>query len=122
MTPTEFNFTLTMPGDSRLVGAIRQLTAHAAGYAQLPPHAGQKFAEYVERATEVAISASKVQSALIQYRFTADPEEIIVVFACDVAATAPRPASTSNGAVTVDWTSDGSRHVCRIRQRLAPEA
>ena len=123
MTPTEFDFTLTMPGDSRLVGAIRQLAAHAGGYAQLPAHAVEKLAEHVERATQVAISASTVQSALIQYRFTADPEAIVVVFACDVAPAAPRPASSTNGAVSIDWTSDGSRHVCRIRQRLlAPEA
>jgi hypothetical protein len=118
MTPTEFDFTVKMPGDSRLVGAIRQLVAHAAEYAQLPAKAGDKLADHVERATEVAISASKVQSALIDFRFTANPDAILVVFTCDVAPTAERPASSANGSVTVDWTTDGSRHICRIRQRL----
>jgi hypothetical protein len=118
MTPTEFDFTITMPGDARLLDAIRQLTVHAAGYAQLPAQAGEQLAGHVERATQVAISASKAPSAQIAYRFTADPEALNVVFWCDVAPATPHPASTTNGTITVDWTMDGARRVCRIRQRL----
>ena len=118
MTPNEFDFTVTIPSDSRLVAAIRQLATHAAGYAQLPAPAGEQLAGHVERATQAAISASKVQSALIEYRFTADLDAIVVVFSLDVAASASRPASSANGSVTVEWTSEGSRYTCRIRQRL----
>ena len=118
MTPTEFDFTVKMPGDSRLVAAIRQLTTHAAGYAQLAASDSEQLAQQVEHATETAIAASKAQTALIEFRFTADTEALVVVFACDVAAAAPRPASTHAGTVTVDWTADGSRHICRIRQRI----
>ena len=119
MTPTEFDFTVKMPGDSRLVAAIRQLTAHAAGYAQLSAEAGEHFASHVERATESAISASKVQISMIEYRFTADPDALVVTLTCDVAS-AP-PPSVVNGNVTVDWSRVGTRHVCRIRQRLTTD-
>jgi len=118
MTPTEFDFTVKMPGDSRLVGAIRQLTTHAAGYAQIAAEDGEQLAQHVERATETAIAASKAQTTLIEFRFSADTEALVVVFACDVASSAPRPASTHAGTVTVDWAAEGSRHICRIRQRL----
>jgi hypothetical protein len=123
MTPTEFDFTVTMPGDARLVGAIRQLAAHAAGYAQLPATEGEQLAGHVARATEIAMSAANAPRVLIEYRFTANPQALSVVFSCDVAPSTPRPASTTNGTVTVNWSTDGSRHVCHIRQRLlGPEA
>ena len=118
MTPTAFEFTIKMPGDSRLVSAIRQLTAHAADYAKLAPDAGEAFAEHVERATEYAITASKTQTALIEYRFTADATALVVAFSCDVAGSAPRPMSTAVDGVTVDWRVEGSRHICRVRRQL----
>jgi hypothetical protein len=119
MTPTEFDFTLTMPGDSRLLGAIRQLTAHAAGYAQLNAQAAEQLAGHVEQATEVVIAASRAQTAQVEYRFTADAEALVVVFSCDVAPSSPHPPSSANGAVTIEWTSHGPRHVCRIRRLLS---
>jgi hypothetical protein len=100
------------------VDAIRQLTAHAAGYAQLPAPAGDHLAGHVERATQIAIAASTEPVAVLNYRFTADPEALHVVFWCAVAPSSPEPDSTTNGAVTVDWSTDGARLVCRIRQRL----
>ena len=119
MTPTEFDFTVTMPGDSRLLGAIRQLTSHAAGYAQLTEHAGAQLAAHVEHATQAVIAAAKVQSTLIEYRFCGDADALLVVFSCDIAVSPKHLGPVSNGDVTVDWTIEGSRHVCRIRQRLS---
>ena len=118
MTPTEFDFTVKMPGDARLVAAIRQLTAHAAGYAQLTAAAGEQLVEHVERATETAISASRSPSGPIEYRFTADADTIVVMCSCDVAASTPPPAPVATEAVTVEWAKEGTRHVCRISQRL----
>ena len=117
MTPTEFDFTVTMPGDSRLVGAIRQLTTHAAGYAHLSADAAERLAGHVEHATEQAIAASRVRTGTIEFRFSADAESLAITFSCDCAAAA-RPSSSSSDEVTVDWTTEGTTCVCRIRQRL----
>ena len=122
MTPTEFEFTLTMPGDSRLVSAIRQLTAHAAGYAQLSTADSEQLAGQVAHATQTAIAASNAEATPIEYRFTADSEALVVVFSCQVAASAAKPAGTNTGKITVDWTAEGTRHVCRIQQKLRPGA
>ena len=96
-----------MPGDSRLVAAVRQLTAHAAGYAQLPNASRDDFAGHVERQANAAITASGVQDALIEFAFSGDESAVEVVISCE--------AATSPGA---EWRSDGGRHICNIRQPL----
>jgi hypothetical protein len=119
MTPNEFDFTLQMPGDERLLGAIRQLTAHAAGYAQLSTEAGELLAVHVQRATEAAIAASKVQRGPIEFRFYRDGDALVVAFSCDASPAAKPPRSVADAGVTVDWTVEGNRHTCRIRQPQA---
>jgi hypothetical protein len=68
MDPTSFRFVLTMPGDSRLVGVIRELTTQAGTYANLTGGA-TAFAEQVADATEAVISETGVQDAPIEFRF-----------------------------------------------------
>jgi hypothetical protein len=111
-----------MPGDDRLVAAIRQLTAHAAGYARLTSDASELLAAHVERATATAISASQAQPAQFEYRFTGDAETLLVVLTCDVPPTTPRPEPVESHGVRIEWAREGTRHVCRIRQSLGPEA
>src|SRR5687768_10723903 len=118
MTPTAFEFTVTMPGDERLVGAIRQLAAHAAGYAQLSSGASQGLATEVEAVATAAIAATSGQDAAIEVRFSGDEAALNVQISCAFAASAPTPRSTSNNGMSVDWTSEGSRHTCHIRQTM----
>jgi hypothetical protein len=47
VSPESFNFTVTLPGDHRLVGVVRDLCAHAVGYAKLPEDAGSSFCDRV---------------------------------------------------------------------------
>ena len=119
MTPTSFEFTLTLPGDARLVDAVRGLTAHAAGYASLGDSAREGLAGQVAAATEAAMAAARGPDSPIGLRFTGDDEAITVVISCEAAASAPRPASTSSSDATVDWETQGSRHVCHIRHRIS---
>ncbi len=116
MTPTSFEFTLTLPSDARLVGAVRGLTSHAAGYAQLNDAAREGLAGQVVAATETAMaSAAGVPIAI---HFTGDDTTLAVVISFEAGGTPPRAPSASAGDATVEWTSDDSRHVCRIRQRI----
>jgi hypothetical protein len=120
MTPTSFEFTLTLPGDTRLVDAVRGLTAHAAGYALLGDAAREGLAGQVAAATETAIAAARGPEAPIDVRFTGDDQAITVVISCEAQPAAPRPASSAPTAdVTVDWGIEGSRHVCHIRRRVS---
>jgi len=118
MTPTAFEFTMTMPGDARLIGAIRQLAAHAADYAKLSTDAGEGLAAEVEAAATTAIAGTRRHDREIEVRFSGDDSAIVVQISWDAAAPSPMPPSTANDGTSVDWTSDGSRHTCRIRRHI----
>lgn len=119
MTPTSFEFTVTMPGDERLSGAIKQLATHAAGYAQLATEAAEGLAGHVAQATADAIACCAAERAPIEFRFSGGDEALLVVISCEAAASAPAPPSAAHGTVSVDWSRSGTRQTCHIRQRLA---
>lgn len=99
MDPTSFQFRLTMPGDSRLVGAVRNLSLQAASYAKLTSEAGRAFAQNVTNATESAIESTGVQDAPIEFHF-------------DGAAGTVR--------VTISWPrNNGSRETREVRHPSA---
>ena len=118
MTPTDFEFSVEMPGDVRLLGAVRQLAAHAAGYAQLTAEAGQGFARLVERATEAAMAVLTAPQSAISLRFAGSGRAIDVLISCDAMSTPTTHHPVSPGGVSVQWQSDGSRQTCHIRQPL----
>ena len=118
MTPTSFEFTLTIPGDPRLVGVARQLAAQAAGYAQLTAEAGGTLAGHVERATEAAVDVADARQAPIELRFFGEQGTVNVQIACDATHGSGPPRSSQEEGVTVEWSTNGSRHVCHIRQRV----
>jgi hypothetical protein len=72
----------------------------------------------VERAATAAIASTQVQDAEIEVRFSGDESAVKVLISCDAAASAPKPRSSSDNGVSVDWTSEGSRYTCRILQRI----
>jgi hypothetical protein len=57
VSPESFNFTVTLPGDDRLVGVVRDLCAHAVGYAQMPEAAGAAFCTRVADAAVQAVAS-----------------------------------------------------------------
>jgi hypothetical protein len=118
MTPTSFEFVLTMPGDARLVGAVRLLAAQAAGYAQLTPQAGEGLADHVERVTEAAIDSTNSQNTPIELRFSGDQGTVNVRISWEAAGAARQPRSSPADGVSVNWSASGSRHTCHIRQRI----
>jgi hypothetical protein len=58
VSPESFNFKVTVPGDDRLLGVVRDLCAHAASYATLAESAGKAFCDRV-----VAAAAEAVEKA-----------------------------------------------------------
>jgi hypothetical protein len=117
MTPTSFDFTITMPGDERFVGAVRLLAAHAAGYAQMTAEAGAALAHHVERAATAAVEAAKA-NAPIDLHFSGGEGTVNIHIACEAADAAHPPRSSHGEGVSVEWSAHGSRHTCHIRQRI----
>jgi hypothetical protein len=86
-----------MPGDSRLVPAVRDLTAHAATYANMAADVSQRFAQKVAEATESAIDDTRMHDAPIEFRFDGDKRAV---------------------RVTITWSQNGSRASREVEQSL----
>jgi hypothetical protein len=97
MDPTSFQFVLTLPGDNRLVGAVRDLSAHAATYAKLPGDVIQSFARKVADEMQSAIDNTGIQDAAIEFRFSGTADALLV---------------------TLSWSRNGSRETREVRQYL----
>ena len=97
MEPNSFQFVLTLPGDTRLVDAVHDLTVHAASYAKLPSAVSHSFARKVADAMQLAIDSTGIQDAPLEFRFDGNAETILV---------------------TLSWPQNGSRETREIRQRL----
>jgi hypothetical protein len=97
MHPTSFQFVLSMPGDSRLVPAVRDLTAHAATYANLAADVTERFAQKVAEVTESAIDATGMHDTPIEFRFDGDTRAV---------------------RVTITWSQNGSRASRQVEQSL----
>jgi len=98
MDPTSFRFLLSMPGDSRLIDVIRELTVQAGAYANLATDATDTLAQQVAAATESAIAATGVQDAPIEFRFFRSAELI---------------------RVTITWRSNGSEVRREVEHRTS---
>jgi hypothetical protein len=98
MDPTSFRFVVTMPGDSRLVGVIRDLTAQAGSYAQLAGEVSGAFAQQVADATLSAIAGTGVQDAPIEFRFF---------------------RSTDILRVTITWRTNGTEQRREVEQKTS---
>lgn len=97
MEPHSFQFVLTLPGDTRLVGAVRDLTAHAASYAKLASDVSRSFADRVADEMQSAIDTTGIQDSPLEFHFTASADTLLV---------------------TLTWSRNGSRQTREVRQIL----
>lgn len=97
MEPHSFQFVLTLPGDNRLVGAVRDLTAHAATYARLSNDVCQSFANRVASEMQSAIDTTGIQDAPFEFRFDRSGDTLLV---------------------TLSWSRNGSPVTREVRQQL----
>jgi hypothetical protein len=118
MTPTDFEFTITFPGDARLVAAIRLLAVQAAGYANLSTEAGEGLGGVVERAADAVVGSLPVANDSIHVRFAAGSGALDVVISSAARSNAAAPPAHADGNVTVAWTTNGSHRTCHIRHSL----
>ncbi len=72
MTPTAFEFTVTLPGDARFLEAIRLLAVQAAGYAGLSADQGTALAADVAREAQAALTASHHGQPSLELVFAGD--------------------------------------------------
>jgi hypothetical protein len=119
MNASSFHFTMTLPGDRRLVGAIRDLTVHAAKYAQLPDEAAAGLTEQVVSAATAVIEATERQGLPIECRFVCDEGRLEVRLVSEAPVRDVGELQTNAPAgLTVDWSREGARQTCVVAQRI----
>lgn len=111
MDATSFQFMMTMPGDERLMDTVRDLTLHAAKYAQLPEPDVEALVAQVLAAARVSSSAAA--HGPVELHFERTPARLDVAIewegrAADPAAV-PRDSSTS-----VRWSHHDGRQRCLV--------
>lgn len=83
MTPTAFEFTVTMPCDVRLLEAIRLLALQVASYAKLTADATAALAADAERETQAAIAAIPHGRTPIEVLFSGDGSAVSIKISCE---------------------------------------
>lgn len=118
MDATSFQFTMTMPGDDRLMETVRDLTAHAAKYAQLAETDATAVVDQV-LAAAAASSRAAAGASPLNLRFERTPDRFDVAIEWDGRAPAPDgPGPHHDGASTsVQWSHDGHRQRCLVSHR-----
>jgi hypothetical protein len=116
MDATSFELNVSVPADARYAGAMCDLAVHAARYAGCRGADADAYGEAV-RAVVLACVASAGRAALMDVivRRGNGPVEFLV--ACERRfGTVP----ARDRHVTIEWTDEGGRQMCRVA-RAMPE-
>jgi hypothetical protein len=120
MDATSFQFTMTIPGDERLVGAVRDLTMHAAKYAQLSDDDVRTLVDDVLSAAAVSAPAAGSVNGMVVFRFDRTADRLDVTIEWEGRTPTPPLGSRSSGSTSIQWTHDGRRQRCLISHRVQP--
>jgi hypothetical protein len=118
MDATSFEFSMQMPGDRRLLLAVRDLAAHAANYALLGQPAASNLADEVAAATEAAIASTHRADAPLALAFRRHATGFDVTLRCEAGDSLKTPPAPTAQGLSVSWVEEGGEHVCRISQRV----
>ncbi len=120
MDATSFQFTMTIPGDERLVGAVRDVTMHAAKYAQLSHRDIRTLVDDVLAATAVSASAAGGANGMVEFRFERTADRLDVAIEWEGRAPSTPRGSRASGSTSTHWTHDGRRQRCLISYHAHP--
>lgn len=117
MDATSFQFTMTMPGDARLMETVRDLTAHAAKYAELAEPDARALIEQVLEAATVSSAAAGQGAVAFSYERT--PARLDVAIEWDGhapvgASNGPASVRPLEGSTSVRWSHQGHRQRCLV--------
>jgi hypothetical protein len=117
MDATSFQFTMTIPGDERLVGAVRELTMHAAKYAQLSDRDTRTLVDDVMSAAAASASAAGGADNAVEFKFLRTADRLDVAIEWEGRAPAAPHVPRTTGSTSTQWTHDGRRQRCLISLR-----
>jgi len=118
MTQTSFEFTMQVSGNRAMLAAVRDLASQVASYAGGKAVAAA-VADEVVTAAEAAIAAGRGDGAPIDVRFKRTASCLEVFVAGGTFMTLSTTHLSRGPGLSVDWSVDGGRQICHIRQGMA---
>jgi hypothetical protein len=112
MDATSFELNVSLPPDGRFVLTLRELAVHAARYAGCRGHDANAFGAVVER---VARECVAFQSASIEVVVRRGDGPVEVLIDCERQ---PTEMIVTEPHVSVEWTRDRGRPVCRVARAM----
>ena len=113
MNASAFELRLSFPADPRFAETLRDLGAHAARYAGCADAGAEAYGSAVEEAVRACFAAAALSSVPVIVRRGSGPVETLI--ACDRRV--PH-APAADAQITIDWTSEGGRDMCRVAFRF----
>jgi len=112
MDATSFHFTMTMPGDARLIETVGELTAHAAKYAELADADARALVEQVVAAATASSTAAGHGALALSFERT--PVRLDVAIEWDGNAPSGAHDSPADAPTAVHWSHRGDRQRCLV--------
>ncbi len=117
MDATSFELNVTVPADERFAAPMGDLAVHAARYAGCRGPDADAYGEAV-RAVVLACLARPGRAALVEVIIRRGNGPVEFLVACDERLEAV-PAGDRH--ITVGWTREGGRQMCRVARSMPQE-
>ncbi len=112
MDATSFQFSMTMPGDARLIETVGELTAHAAKYAELAEPDARALVEQVVAAA--VASSTAAAPGVLALSFQRTPVRFDVAIEWDGQAPSGTHDTPTDAPTSVHWSHRGDRQRCLV--------
>jgi hypothetical protein len=108
---TSFELNVSVPCDGRYAGTMRELAVHAARYAGCRGLDADRYGAAVEQVVRACLVECRATVPVIVRR-GAGPVEFLI--ACDATVeTASRDVH-----ITIEWTEEAGRRMCRVARNM----
>jgi hypothetical protein len=109
---TSFELNVSVPCDRRYAGTMRELAVHAARYAGCRGSDADRYGSAVEQVVRACLVEGARGAVPVIVRRGQGPVEFLI--ACDAAVeTASRDVH-----ITIEWTEEAGRRMCRVARSM----
>jgi len=113
---TSFELNVSVPRDSRYLGTLRDLAVHAARYAGCRGADADRFGEAVAAIAQALLSGGPDESLPVIVRRADGPLEVLMAAEREFDAAVARDAH-----ITIGWTREAGRTMCRVARSMPAE-
>ena len=112
MDATSFELHVSVPRDRRYAEAMRELAVHAARYAGCRGHDADVYGTAVESVVRACLARAGADEIAVIVRRGDGPVEFLIACSGTVETASP------DMHITIGWTEEAGRRMCRIARHM----